>query len=28
MYTKLHAVARQVGSLIVGKDVQIRQSLA
>jgi MoxR-like ATPase len=28
MYTKLHAVARQVGTLIVGKDVQIRQSLA
>ncbi|WP_338771651.1 MoxR family ATPase [Massilia sp. METH4] len=28
MYSKLHAVARQVGSLIVGKDVQIRQSLA
>ena len=28
MYTKLHAVARQVGGLIVGKDVQIRQALA
>ncbi len=28
MYTKLHAVARQVGSLIVGKDLQIRQALA
>ena len=27
MYTKLHAVARQVGGLIVGKDVQIRQAL-
>ncbi|QGZ41714.1 MoxR-like ATPase [Pseudoduganella flava] len=27
MYTKLHAVARQVGSLIVGKDEQIRQAL-
>jgi MoxR-like ATPase len=27
MYSKLHAVARQVGNLIVGKDVQIRQSL-
>jgi len=28
MYTKLHAAARQVGSIIVGKDLQIRQSLA
>jgi MoxR-like ATPase len=28
MSTKLHAVARQVGSIIVGKDLQIRQSLA
>ncbi|MCE3263789.1 MAG: family ATPase [Pseudoduganella sp.] len=28
MYTKLHAVARQVGQVIVGKDLQIRQSLA
>lgn len=27
MYTKLHAVARQVGQVIVGKDLQIRQSL-
>ncbi|MYM32602.1 AAA domain-containing protein [Duganella sp. CY15W] len=27
MYTKLHAVARQVGDIIVGKDVQIRQAL-
>jgi MoxR-like ATPase len=28
MYTKLHAAARQVGDIIVGKDLQIRQSLA
>ncbi|MYM74079.1 AAA domain-containing protein [Duganella sp. FT134W] len=28
MTTKLHAVARQVGSIIVGKDLQIRQALA
>ncbi|HEX8404195.1 MAG TPA: MoxR family ATPase [Duganella sp.] len=27
MYTKLHAVARQVGDIIVGKDMQIRQAL-
>jgi MoxR-like ATPase len=27
MYTKLHAVARQVGEVIVGKELQIRQSL-
>jgi MoxR-like ATPase len=27
MYTKLHAVARQVGEIIVGKDLQIRQAL-
>ncbi|SEN49740.1 MoxR-like ATPase [Duganella sp. CF517] len=27
MYTKLHAVARQVGDIIVGKDLQIRQAL-
>ncbi len=27
MYTKLHAVARQVGQVIVGKDLQVRQSL-
>src|SRR5471032_3686892 len=27
MYTKLHAVARQVGSIIVGKDLHIRQAL-
>ena len=27
MYAKLHAVARQVGGIIVGKDVQIRQAL-
>lgn len=27
MYTKLHAVARQVGQVIVGKELQIRQSL-
>lgn len=28
MFTKLHAVARQVGQIVVGKDLQIRQSLA
>ncbi|MET0321081.1 MAG: AAA family ATPase [Duganella sp.] len=28
MYTKLHAAARQVGDIIVGKDLQIRQALA
>jgi MoxR-like ATPase len=28
MTTKLHAVARQVGGIIVGKDLQIRQALA
>ncbi|AVR95920.1 AAA family ATPase [Pseudoduganella armeniaca] len=27
MYAKLHAVARQVGTVIVGKDLQIRQAL-
>lgn len=27
MFTKLHEVARQVGQIIVGKDLQIRQSL-
>ncbi|MBY0240284.1 MAG: AAA family ATPase [Burkholderiaceae bacterium] len=27
MYTKLHAVARQVCEIIVGKDVQVRQAL-
>jgi MoxR-like ATPase len=27
MYTKLHAVARQVGDIIVGKEQQIRQAL-
>src|ERR1700740_3600768 len=27
MYTKLHAVARQVGQIIVGKDLQVRQAL-
>jgi MoxR-like ATPase len=27
MYTKLHAVARQVADIIVGKDLQIRQAL-
>jgi MoxR-like ATPase len=27
MFTKLHAVARQVGQVIVGKDLQVRQSL-
>lgn len=28
MYTKLHAVARQVGQVIVGKELQVKQSLA
>ncbi|MYN05022.1 AAA domain-containing protein [Pseudoduganella sp. DS3] len=28
MYTKLHAAARQVGQVIVGKELQVRQSLA
>lgn len=28
MFTKIHAVARQVGQIVVGKDLQIRQSLA
>jgi MoxR-like ATPase len=28
MYTKLHAVARQVGQVIVGKDAQVRLALA
>ena len=28
MYTKLHEAARQVGDIIVGKDLQIRQALA
>ncbi|HEY8607394.1 MAG TPA: MoxR family ATPase [Noviherbaspirillum sp.] len=28
MFTKIHAVARQVSQVIVGKDLQIRQSLA
>jgi len=27
MYTKLHAVARQVSQIIVGKDLQVRQAL-
>jgi len=27
MFTKIHAVARQVGQIIVGKDVQVRQAL-
>ena len=27
MYTKLHAVARQVCEIIVGKDLQVRQAL-
>ncbi len=27
MFTKLHAVARQVGQIIVGKDLQVRQAL-
>ena len=27
MYTKLHAVARQVAGITVGKDLQIRQAL-
>jgi MoxR-like ATPase len=28
MFSKLHAVARQVGEIVVGKELQIRQSLA
>jgi MoxR-like ATPase len=28
MFAKVHAVARQVGQIVVGKDLQIRQSLA
>ncbi|HJV00555.1 MAG TPA: MoxR family ATPase [Burkholderiaceae bacterium] len=27
MYAKLHAVARQVGQVVVGKDLQVRQAL-
>src|SRR3569833_2668865 len=27
MFSKVHAVARQVGQIVVGKDVQIRQAL-
>jgi MoxR-like ATPase len=27
MFTKMHAVARQVGEIIVGKDLQVRQAL-
>ncbi|MBA5605418.1 MoxR family ATPase [Duganella sp. FT3S] len=27
MYSKLHAVARQVGQIVVGKDLQVRQAL-
>ncbi|MBA5690024.1 AAA family ATPase [Rugamonas apoptosis] len=27
MFTKLHAVARQVGQIVVGKDLQVRQAL-
>jgi MoxR-like ATPase len=27
MFTKMHAVARQVGQIVVGKDVQVRQAL-
>ena len=27
MFTKMHAVARQVGQIVVGKEVQIRQAL-
>ncbi|CDG84676.1 AAA family ATPase [Janthinobacterium agaricidamnosum] len=27
MFTKMHAVARQVGQVVVGKDVQVRQAL-
>ncbi|WP_317204655.1 MoxR family ATPase [Janthinobacterium sp.] len=27
MFTKLHAVARQVGQIVVGKDAQVRQAL-
>lgn len=28
MFSKVHAVAKQVGQIVVGKDLQIRQSLA
>lgn len=28
MFSKVHAVARQVGQIVVGKDLQIRQALA
>lgn len=28
MFAKVHAVARQVGQIVIGKDLQIRQSLA
>ncbi|MDB5796915.1 MAG: domain family protein [Paucimonas sp.] len=28
MFSKIHAVARQVGNIVVGKDFQIRQALA
>ena len=27
MYAKLHAVAAQVGQIIVGKDLQVKQAL-
>ncbi len=27
MFSKVHDVARQVGQIIIGKDLQIRQSL-
>ncbi|MEJ7808374.1 MAG: AAA family ATPase, partial [Telluria sp.] len=27
MYQKLHAVAHQVGQIVVGKDLQVRQAL-
>ena len=27
MFAKVHAVAKQVGEIVVGKDVQIRQAL-
>ncbi|HEY1043486.1 MAG TPA: MoxR family ATPase [Telluria sp.] len=27
MFTKLHTVARQVGQIVVGKDIQVRQAL-
>ncbi|MEC5163627.1 MULTISPECIES: AAA family ATPase [unclassified Janthinobacterium] len=27
MFTKMHAVARQVGQIVVGKDLQVRQAL-